>query len=56
MDTLTALEQRNTMLARVFGLIRTLVFSQTVGASRLGTAGDLTKVLGRLRRIVRRRS
>jgi peptidoglycan biosynthesis protein MviN/MurJ (putative lipid II flippase) len=27
-----------TMLSRLFGLIRTLVFSQTVGASCLGTA------------------
>ena len=26
------------MLSRVFGLVRTLVFSQTVGASCLGTA------------------
>src|SRR5712672_2846077 len=27
-----------TMLARIFGLVRTLVFSQTVGATCLGTA------------------
>jgi len=27
-----------TLLSRLFGLIRTLVFSQTVGASCLGTA------------------
>jgi len=26
------------LLARVFGLVRTLVFSQTIGASCLGTA------------------